>query len=65
MFISTAIQSKCTVLEANIYVSGIFFGYLKIGDSTFQAFALDTIRMRQTKNNIHNLQRVSWDLLEI
>ena len=48
MFISTAIQSRCTVLEANIYVSGIFFGYLKIGDSTLQAFALDTIRMRQT-----------------
>ena len=31
----------------------------------FQGFALDTMRIKkkkQTKNNNHNLQRVSWDL---
>ena len=48
MVISTAIQSRSTVLEANVYLSDIFFGYLKIRDSTFQAFALDTIRIGQT-----------------
>ena len=59
MVISTAVQSRSTVLEDNVYISDIFFGYLKIRDSAFQESD------KQTKNNNHNLQRVSWDLFEI
>ena len=65
MVISTAAKSRSTVLEANIYLSDISFGYFKIRHSTFQVFALDKESDKQTTNNNHNLQRVSWDLVEI
>ena len=48
MVISTAVRSRSTVLEANVYLSDIFFGYLKIRHSTFQELALETIRNSQT-----------------
>ena len=50
MVISTAVRSRSTVLEANVYLSDIFFGYLKIRHSTFQELALETIRNSQTNN---------------
>ena len=52
MVISTAVRSRSTVLEANVYLSDIFFGCLKIRHSTVQELALETIRNIQTNNTI-------------
>ena len=51
MVISTAVRSRSTVLEANIYLSDIFFGYLKIWHSTFQEHALETISQTNKKQS--------------